>query len=715
MIPVAPRAALPSTPGARRVLLLAPTGRDAELTSTILRRADFETTICDDAEQLCAAIQEGAGLAVMTAEALTGAVMRKIAGTLATQPAWSELPLMIFVAQPDMERAARSFEPLGPRAQITLVDRPIHVKTLVSAARAALRSRIRQYEIRDLLEQLEERLHERDRLLFSERAHAERLSGLAQASLAIASALSLDHVLQMITDEACKVIETEVALTTLHVDDKGRTRSVRSMSCARNCEEWQQELGSESERALDALAHELRAPIRLEADQLREHPLGKVFDPDHTQCVLAAPLVERDGGTVGVIALGKKIVGTFSEEDESVLMQLAQMASAALQNARLYREAQEANRVKDDFLATLAHELRTPMTGILGWVQMLKMDGANEDDIRMAIQMIESSTRVQARLVEDLLDVSRIIAGKLRIEYTAVELAPVIEEVVETFRARAEERKIKLSMQAEALPLSVYGDETRLHQVIWNLLSNAIKFTPAGGTVSVELVRDGNRANIRVRDSGHGIDPDFVPFIFERFRQADNTTTRQQSGLGLGLAIVRHLVELHSGTVNVESKGAGTGTLFTVTLPLTAVRMESAEAPDARGRSDAPQLSGVNVLVVDDEEDAGAMVASVLRELGADARSATSVTAALALLRSFAADVIVSDIAMPGEDGYALMHRLRELEPELGREVPAMALTGYGRPEDRSRILASGFQKYVQKPVEPMALAHAISSLIQSS
>jgi signal transduction histidine kinase/ActR/RegA family two-component response regulator len=694
-----------------RVLVLAPTGRDAAVTAEILGRARFQCTVCQNAEELCAALDSGAGLALITAEALSAAAMAQIARTLAAQPAWSDIPLMIMVAGPEIERGSRSFEPLGPRAHVTLVDRPIHVRTLVSAARAALRSRLRQYEIRDLLHELEERVRERDRLLSSERAHAERLSGLAQASLAIASALSLDDVLQLITNEARKVINAAVAVTSIGVLENGQTRDIRSVACPECDSDLKARLLEAAAKVLEGLAHDLQRPVRFTDPMLHDHPLRTLFD-ERLHGSMIAPLLERNGDTVGVIALAGKSDGGFTDDDEAVLTQLAQMASAAIQNARLYREAQEANRAKDDFLATLAHELRTPMTGILGWVEMLKMADADENDVKTAIQMIESSTRVQARLVEDLLDVSRVIAGKLRIELGAVELGPVVETVAETFRGRAEERGVMLHATIEALPLSVYGDETRLYQVIWNLLSNAIKFTPSGGQVHLELLGAEGRAIIRVTDSGQGIDPAFLPHVFERFRQADTTTTRQQAGLGLGLAIVRHLVELHAGTVTAESDGLDRGATFTVTLPVLAVRTSETEEEKSRQES-APALNGVNILVVDDDRQAGQLVSNVLAQFGATARAVTSVGEAVKALRHFPADVIVSDIAMPGEDGYALMRRLREIQPQLGRDIPAMALTAYGRPEDRVRILSSGFQKYVQKPVEPVELAHAIATLIE--
>ncbi|MEA2338878.1 MAG: hypothetical protein QOE82_2885 [Thermoanaerobaculia bacterium] len=683
-----------------RILLLAPTGRDAGTTVGILTRAGFTAEACADAEDLCRGIEAGAGLVIVTAEALTPRSMRRLAETFAAQPPWSEIPLMIFVAQPEMDRAARSFEALGPTAHVTLVDRPIHVKTLLSSVRTSLRSRLRQYDIRDLLD-------EQQKLLEKERASAMRLSGLTEASLAIASALSLDDVLKMITDQAAKVINSAFALIWLKVHENAGRRTILVMSA--DAKGALDGIDDRSEQVLDSIAREIRGSVKLTGEQLQKLGGTPLFEGLRT--LLAAPLLEREGEPAGLLMLAEKPNAAFTADDETVLTQLAQMASVAVQNARLYREAQDANRAKDDFLATLAHELRTPMTGILGWVQMLKSEGMEQGDVAAAIEMIESSTRVQARLVEDLLDVSRIIAGKLRVDLSPVELRPVVEAVVEMFHARAHERHITVETEIEERPLSVYGDETRLHQVIWNLLSNAIKFTPEGGSVRVELKCSESKAILRVSDTGQGISPEFLPYVFERFRQFDNSTVRQQAGLGLGLAIVRHLVTLHGGQVRVESDGLGNGTTFTITLPLLAVRVEPSELELLRSQPEMPELTGLKVLIVDDDEEAGSLVALVLGQLGAEAHAVTSVAAAVKMLRSFTADIVVSDIAMPGEDGYALMRRLREIEPELGRHIPTMALTAYGRPEDRSRILASGFQKYIQKPVEPVELARAIESL----
>jgi len=674
-----------------RVLLLAPTGRDASTMAGILSRAGFTAEACASAEELCRGINEGAGVAVVTAEALTPPAMRRISATLATQPPWSEIPLMIFVAAPDMDRAARSFEGLGPRAYVTLVDRPIHVKTLLSSMRTALRSRLRQYDIRDLLA-------EQQKLLENERASTLRLSGLAEASLAIASALSLDDVLQMITDQAAKVINSRFAMIWLKVEENAQTRTIWAISAG--AEGTRDVVDDATVAALDEIAATIKSTVLL--------PRKKLAGLD---AMLAAPLLEREGRTAGLLMLAERPNAVFTTDDEAVLTQLAQMASVAVQNARLYREAQDANRAKDDFLATLAHELRTPMTGILGWVQMLKIDGVAQNDVDTAIEMIEGSTRVQARLVEDLLDVSRIIAGKLRVDLAPVELRPVVEAVVEMFHARAAERRITIETKLEERPLSVYGDETRLHQIVWNLLSNALKFTPEGGRVSVALQLSGSKGVLRVSDSGQGISPEFLPYVFDRFRQFDNSTVRQQAGLGLGLAIVRHLVTLHGGQADVASDGIGKGSTFTITLPVLAVRVARAELPQLLTKPEMPRLDGIRILIVDDDDEAGKLVALVLNQLGAEAREVMSVADAVKELRRFEADIVVSDIAMPGEDGYALMRKLREIEPQLGRQIPTMALTAYGRPQDRTRILASGFQKYIQKPVEPVELARAIAEL----
>jgi signal transduction histidine kinase/DNA-binding response OmpR family regulator len=556
----------------------------------------------------------------------------------------------------------------------------------------------------------EEAQRERERLLERERHLAQRLRGMTEASLAIASALSLDDVLQLITNQAREVVGAHQAMTTLPVAGDW-AHAVSSISLSDKYAAWRAASVKPDGSGLESLVSTTNRPVKLTEEEVRRHLLSQESRPAAENPLpmrgwLAAPLVEREGKNIGLIQLSDKYDGEFTDEDEAILIQLAHMASAAVQNARLYREAQEANRAKDDFIATLSHELRTPMTAILGWVQLLRYSENDEQEVGSAIEMIENSTRVQARIIEDLMDVSRIIVGKLHLESEAIELEPLVRAAERNFVGTLQERNLTYRTDIDNEPLSVWGDGTRLQQVVWNLLSNAIKFTPDGGSVSLSLRKSGDRALIRVSDTGQGISPEFIDHVFERFRQASDHS-HHSPGLGLGLAIVRHLVEAHHGTVEVQSPGLGKGTTFTVSLPLSPV-LES-EVP--KRSPEPPDLHGLNVLIVDDDQRAREMLTTTLNRFGATARAVASVAAALEELRTFAADIVISDIAMPGEDGYALIRKLRDLEPELGRGIPAMALTAYGRPEHHARIVSAGFQRYVQKPVDPEMLGQLIREL----
>ncbi len=377
-------------------------------------------------------------------------------------------------------------------------------------------------------------------------------------------------------------------------------------------------------------------------------------------------------------------------------------------------EAEEASRLKDEFLATLSHELRTPLTTVLGYGQLLQSRKRHEPDTLRVVGQIVQSARVQAQLIEDLLDVSRIVTGKLRLELRPLDLAPIVAAAVETVRPGLEAKGLRLDLRLDDAP-PVSGDPTRLQQVVWNLVSNAVKFTPSGGRVVVRLGREGAAAQISVSDSGRGISPAFLPFVFERFRQADGTSSRQHSGLGLGLSIVRHLVELHGGAVAAASDGEGRGARFTVQLPgLARLAPTPADAfPDGAGLSDSgpAALAGLRVLVVDDQPEIGLMLGEVLAGGGALVEVCTAAREALARLEQWRPDLLVSDIAMPEQDGYWLIERLRALPPERGGAIPAVALTAYVRAEDRVRVLAAGFQRYVPKPVEPDELLAVLAGL----
>ncbi|MGH7917858.1 MAG: hybrid sensor histidine kinase/response regulator, partial [Candidatus Binataceae bacterium] len=382
------------------------------------------------------------------------------------------------------------------------------------------------------------------------------------------------------------------------------------------------------------------------------------------------------------------------------------------------RQAEEANRLKDEFLATVSHELRNPLSAITGWAHLLRMGRLDPPRTTRAIDAIARNARAQAQLVDDLLDVSRIIGGKMRLNPRRLELKETVENAIVAVRPAAEAKGIRLEIMIDPAAGLLAGDPDRLQQVLWNLLSNAIKFTPAGGSVRFEAKRAASHFEITVADDGIGISAEMLPFVFDRFRQADSASNRKFGGLGLGLAIVRHLVEMHGGTVNAYSEGEGKGAVFSVRLPLTMrIAALDADEPDSALAPDelpaAAGLHGVRVLVVDDEADTREMIAEILREAQAEVATAGSSTEALELVNQWRPDVLIADIAMPGEDGYALISQLRARPSRNGGRIPAAALTAYARVEDRMRALSAGFNLHLAKPVQPAELLAVVASLVQ--
>ncbi len=413
---------------------------------------------------------------------------------------------------------------------------------------------------------------------------------------------------------------------------------------------------------------------------------------------------------------------TGAVRDISVRKRAEEERERLLERERQAREeAEQANRLKDEFLATLSHELRTPLTSIVGWSAMLANSQLDPTNARHAIEVIQRNARMQVQMIDDLLDVSRIITGKLRMSVQPVDLGTVIIAAVDGLRPASEAKEIRLQLQLDSPAGKVFGDPDRLQQVAWNLISNAIKFTPRGGRVLVRLERVNSHVEITVSDTGEGIAPEFLPHVFDRFRQADATYTRAHGGLGLGLAIVRQLVELHGGTVRVDSAGEGHGSTFTVSLPslaasVAADHMERRVHPQTTNSSEfecPPQLAGVRVLVVDDEADTRELMRFILEGCGARVSTADSAAAALEALRAEAFDVLISDIGMPEEDGYALIAQVRALDKERGSRIPAAALTAYASEEDRIRTLRSGFQIHVPKPVSPGELIAVVVNLAE--
>ncbi|HVR71208.1 MAG TPA: ATP-binding protein [Vicinamibacteria bacterium] len=377
-------------------------------------------------------------------------------------------------------------------------------------------------------------------------------------------------------------------------------------------------------------------------------------------------------------------------------------------------EAEAANRAKDEFLAMISHELRTPLGAILIWSQLLRDEKMDEAGMARALGMIERSTKTLAKLIDDLLDVSRIIAGKLTLESRAVQLGPVVEAALGAAQPDVEAKGLRLELVTPAGAVNVCGDAVRLQQVLGNLLSNAVKFTPDGGRLRVALETTPTHARITIADTGMGINPEFLPFIFERFRQADTTSTRRNKGLGLGLAISRHLVELHGGTIEASSPGEGQGSAFAVTVPLA--RSAAGDVPAAAAvRSDGwpaqgRSLEGVRVLVVDDESDARDALALVLERCGARVTAVASAAEALGAWRREPYDVLLSDIAMPGEDGYSLIRKIATAGSDA-RPLPAVAVTAYATSEDRQRALEAGYRDHLTKPVDPGALVATVARL----
>ncbi|HLE63583.1 MAG TPA: CHASE domain-containing protein [Pyrinomonadaceae bacterium] len=452
----------------------------------------------------------------------------------------------------------------------------------------------------------------------------------------------------------------------------------------------------------------------------RGHP-AIIVGPDNglrPESSIAVPMAVM-GRIVGTIEVQSYEKNAFTEGSVTAMRMAANLTAVAIEDVRLLdREssaraaAEESNRLKDEFLATVSHELRTPLTAILGWSRMLEAGSLDNEVAVRAIETIRRNAKAQSQIVDDILDVSRIITGNLYLDLQPLELAPIIEAAINVVRPTADAKGIKIETFFDSDPELVSGDANRLQQVIWNLVSNAVKFTPGGGKVTVALKQLSSEMRITVADTGRGVSPDFLPFVFDRFRQADSSTTRQHGGLGLGLAIARHIVEIHGGTIAATSHGEGQGATFTVALPL----LDSVTGKRSERLADAlpcvnnqASLAGLHVLLVDDDRDTLELITAAL--IGRDARvtAVSSAIAALDAIKVCRPDVLVSDIAMPGEDGYELIQKVRALDYSSARTIPAVAITAYAKEEDRNRAFSSGFQGYLAKPVELAELIHAVA------
>jgi PAS domain S-box-containing protein len=552
------------------------------------------------------------------------------------------------------------------------------------------------------------------------RQEVEVRTTLAQVGATLAGELRSDKLVQAITDAATRLTDAQFGAFFGNVaDEHGESYSLYALAGASR----EAFASFPHPRATAVFGPTFRGESVLRLDDVTQDPRYGQSAPYHgvpeghlpVRSYLAVPVVGHGGVVHGGLFFGHSQAGVFTARHESLATGVAQWAAITLDNARLYRDAEEANRLKDEFLATLSHELRTPLNAVLGWAHMLRQGALPAPMEARALEAIERNAQAQAQLVEDLLDVSRIMAGKLQINAEPVDLSTVIANAVDTVRAGATAKGLDLRVHVPAARVMVTGDEDRLQQIVWNLVSNAIKFTPNSGRVEVELRHDERNAEIAVRDTGLGIDPSFRPHLFQRFSQMTTKNAPRHAGLGLGLSIVRHLADAHGGTVRAESDGPGHGATFFVTLPLRAVE----KTPTARGDASVDHgrtLLGVRVLVVDDSAAARATIQAMLERRGALVVGAASAGEALHLLNSSTFSVLLTSVAPDDHDGLTLFRVVRELpDGALNRGMPVVAVVRVANDAERAQVLNAGFDRHLGKPVEEGELVATVAELAQTS
>ncbi|MEG4941051.1 PAS domain S-box protein [Microcoleus sp. F4-D5] len=550
---------------------------------------------------------------------------------------------------------------------------------------------------------------------------AKRTARLLALMTALSESLTSAQVAKVIIEQGMSALGGSCGLLAVLNQDTSELEIVQAIGY----EHVGEFLRSFSIHAPYPLAEAVRTgqPVWLETieNRIARYPdLAQAYAKVGSEAWISVPLL-IEGQAVGGLSLSFSTVPQLCESDRAFVLALAQMSAQAIDRARLYEserqaraQAEAANRIKDEFLAVLSHELRTPLNPILGWTRLLRRGTLDSSKTAVALETIERNAELQVQLIEDLLDISRILQGKLSFNSTPVNLKTTLKAAIETVSLAAEAKNIQIETQLEPNVSHVLGDATRLQQVVWNLLTNAIKFTPTGGRVEVEVKTIDSYAQIQVRDTGKGIKPEFIPYVFDTFRQADSTITRTFGGLGLGLAIVRHIVELHGGTVKAESFGEGQGATFTVTLPLL-VRSNEANSDRKENVSlnaHTSPLARLCILAVDDELDNLELVQFILEQAGATVISVSSATDVLQQLTKFKPDVLIADIGMPQIDGYKLICQIRQLSRDQGGQIPAIALTAFAGESERQQALAAGFQKHLPKPVEPETLVRTIEQLL---
>lgn len=591
---------------------------------------------------------------------------------------------------------------------------------------------------------------ERENLLKAEQDAREESETIRRLGQLISAELDLDKVVQAVTDASTELTGAQFGAFFYNVlNAQGESYMLYSLSGVPR-EKFE---NFPMPRATQVFSPTFHGEGTLRSDDITKdarfgkNPPYHGMPKGHLPVVsyLAVSVVSRSGEVIGGLFFGHSELGVFSERDERIVEAMAAQAAVAMDNARLYEEAkrereraeraaaenerllneaQEASRLKDDFLAVVSHEVRTPLNAILGWSSILLSNGDGTEETRRAVETINRNARSQAQIIEDILDISRIVTGKLRLDVQLVQPGKVIEAAIDSLLHAAESKNIRLQMLIDPHAGPVSGDPDRLQQIVWNLVSNAVKFTPKGGRVQVRLERINSHLEIVVSDSGQGIAEEFLPQVFDRFRQADSSSSRAHGGLGLGLSIVKQLVEMHGGSIRAESPGIGHGAAFTVALPVTVANSskinESVERVHPAANSGRiafdcpPNLKNLRVLAVDDEKDSRDLLKNILEQCEADVVTVGSAEEAMLILPEFNPHILVSDIGMPGEDGYSLIRKIRKREKsEKMKRLPAVALTAYARVEDRMKALSAGFQMHVPKPVEPAELAAVIASLVE--
>ena len=598
----------------------------------------------------------------------------------------------------------------GRRLQVSLSVSPLRngAGEIIGASKIA----------RDITEQVRLQAQSREQAVMTEK--------LGEVGAMVASSLEREAVVQKVTDTATELTTAEFGAFFYNVVDAHSGDAYMLYTLSGVSKEAFAGFPQPRATAIFAPTFHGEGPVRL--DDVTQDPRYGQSPPYHgmppghlpVRSYLAVPVTGVNGAVLGGLFFGHSKPGVFTALHEQLVSGIAAWAAVALENSRLYEEARTANRMKDEFLAVLSHELRTPLNAIVGYSRLLRGKILTGEKAERGLETLERNASSLTQIVEDVLDVSRIISGKIRLDVQPVDLPLIVENAVATMQPAADAKLIRVQTLMDPRVGPVSGDPDRLQQVVWNLLSNAMKFTPKGGRVQVRVERVNSHVEIVVSDTGLGIRADFLPHVFDRFRQADSGTTRQAGGLGLGLAIVRHIVDLHGGTVHASSGGEGQGATFRVRLPLMIVHPERAATPREHPRTERVEpltelgdLHGVRVLAVDDEADALALLRVVLQTAGADVTTTNSPLEALALIQQTRPEALIVDLGMPEMDGFELIRRLRESPDAAIRSLPAAALTAFARSEDRTKALRSGFELHLAKPVDPGELVASVLTLVR--